>query len=108
MIKLIKCSRICVDCVENDPVDIRCGGPDFLGFDFNVRVGKEREMEKFIIATLNEFNVPLERIYVDKIIGVPEKDVWDKKRIATCIQNDADYLRSQKEDSKYYLRRYKY
>ena len=36
--KLIKCSRIGVDCVANDPVDIRCGGPEYLGFDFNVKV----------------------------------------------------------------------
>lgn len=25
-----------VDCYENDSVDIRCGGPRYLGFDFTV------------------------------------------------------------------------
>ena len=34
---LIKCTKICVNCVPNDPVDIRCGGPNYLGFDFFVR-----------------------------------------------------------------------
>ena len=42
--KLIKCSRIGVDCVANDPVDIRCGGPEYLGFDFNVREEETEDM----------------------------------------------------------------
>ena len=29
--------KIVVDCERNDPVDIRCGGPDYLGFDFYVK-----------------------------------------------------------------------
>lgn len=27
--RIIVCSHISVDCVVNDPVDVRCGGPDF-------------------------------------------------------------------------------
>ena len=34
MEKIINCTRIAVDCVANDPVDIKCGGPEYLGFDF--------------------------------------------------------------------------
>lgn len=40
---LIRCSKISVDCVSNDPVDIRCGGPEFLGFDF---LCKRREYKR--------------------------------------------------------------
>ena len=50
---LIRCSKISVDCVSNDPVDIRCGGPEFLGFDFYVREENTKEMTKFIIMTLD-------------------------------------------------------
>lgn len=38
-------SKICVDCVKNDPVDISCGGPDYLGFDFYVQKDKVKEMK---------------------------------------------------------------
>ena len=34
--ELVKCSRIGVNCVINDPVDVRCGGPQYLGFDFKL------------------------------------------------------------------------
>ena len=56
---LIRCSQISVDCVANDPVDIRCGGPEYLGFDFNVRVEQTEEMKKFIAVTLEIFEIPL-------------------------------------------------
>lgn len=34
--KKVNCVKISVNCVANDPVDIRCGGPNYLGFDFFV------------------------------------------------------------------------
>ena len=37
----IKCRKISVDSVYNDPVDIRCGGPEYLGFDFFVKEAKK-------------------------------------------------------------------
>ena len=48
--ELVKCTEIGVDCVENDPVDIRCGGPEYLGFDF-------------FVLTLSELRVPAINIY---------------------------------------------
>lgn len=50
--KMISCSHISVDCVVNDPVDVRCGGPDFLGFDFFVRQEETDYMMQAIKITL--------------------------------------------------------
>ena len=34
-----------IDCTINDPVDVRCGGPEYLGFDFNVRKEDSKEID---------------------------------------------------------------
>ena len=94
---LIKCSQISVNCVANDPVDIRCGGPAYLGFDFNVREEQTEELKKFIVATLQSFEVPLKNLYVSGTIKLSEKDVWTKERIVKAIKDDAEYLQSEAE-----------
>ena len=81
---LIRCSQISVDCVANDPVDIRCGGPEYLGFDFNVRVEQTEEMKKFIAVTLEIFEIPLTNLYV-----------WTKERIVKAVKDDAEYLQGE-------------
>lgn len=101
--KLIKCSRIGVDCVANDPVDIRCGGPEYLGFDFNVKEEETEEMKKFIAVTLETLEVPLANLYVSGTKEVEEKDVWTKERIVQAVKDDAEYLQS--EASRNYRRR---
>ena len=30
----VKCSKISVDCIHNDPVDIKAGEAEILGYDF--------------------------------------------------------------------------
>ena len=50
----VSCTNICVECVANDPVDIRCGGPKYLGFDFPVKDTELEEMKSFIYDTLEE------------------------------------------------------
>ena len=101
--KLIKCSRISVDCVANDPVDIRAGGPYYLGFDFNVKEEETEEMKKFIAVTLETFEIPLINLYTSGNNLIEEKQVWDKKRIVEEIQKDANYLKH--EASRNYRRR---
>lgn len=94
---LIRCSQISVDCVANDPVDIRCGGPYYLGFDFNVREEQTEEMKKFITVTLKSLEVPLINLYVSGTIDLNEKDVWSKERIVKAVKDDAEYLQSEAE-----------
>lgn len=92
---LINCSKICVDCVANDPVDIRCGGPDYLGFDFFVKEELTEDMQKFISVTLETLDVSLTRMYIGGIKKIGEKDVWTKERIVEAIKKDASYLQSE-------------
>ena len=92
---LINCLKICVDCVANDPVDIRCGGPEYLGFDFNVREEETEKMKRFIALTLETFEVPLTNMYISEKICLEEKDVWTKERIVETIKKDSSYLKSE-------------
>lgn len=103
MEKIIHCSRIAVDCVENDPVDIRSGGPEYLGFDFNVSKEKTEEMKKFIAEALNSFEVPVTAIYSYGEIDLSEERIWTKERIVEAISKDASYLKN--ENNRHYSRR---
>ena len=94
---LIRCSHINVDCVANDPVDIRCGGPEYLGFDFNVREEQTEEMKKFIAGTLEILKVPLTNLYVSGTIDLSEENVWTKEKIVKAIKDDAQYLQGEAE-----------
>lgn len=93
---MIRCRKISVDLVYNDPVDIRCGGPEYLGFDFFVKEDEIKEMAVFIAETLNKYNVPLAGM---NVVGVStmlvDDKVWTKEKIDECIKNDASYLISQ-------------
>lgn len=92
---LIRCSRIGVDCVVNDPVDVRCGGPAYLGFDFYVLEEQTEEMKKFIALTLENFKIPLANMYVSETIDIDEKNVWTKEKIVESISKDAEYLQNE-------------
>ena len=63
MKKAIRCIRIGVDCIANVPVDVRSGGLEYLGFDFNVKKEEAEEMKKFIVDALNSFEIPLSSIF---------------------------------------------
>lgn len=97
MEKLFNCTHFSVDCVENDPVDARCGGPGFLGFDFYVLTEQIDEMETFTREALKEFEVPLIGFRILEKIDLPEEKVWTKEKIVAEIQNDAQYLQSAEE-----------
>ena len=101
--KLIKCSRLSIDCVVNDPVDIRCGGPEYLGFDFNVKEEETEEMKKIIEMTLKTFGNPLINLYTSKTNLIEEKYVWTKEKIVEEIKKDEKYLKH--EASRNYKRR---
>lgn len=91
--ELIKCSKIIVDCVHNDPVDIKAGGPAYLGFDFFVKSEDVQEMVNFITLTLQEYKVPLVNIGIDPIpLCLTPDEVWTKERITECIKKETSYL----------------
>ena len=95
--KLYNCTHLSIDCVENDPVDIRCGGPGFLGFDFFVLTEKVDEMETFTRMALQECEIPIQGFQRLETIDLPEEKVWTKERIVESIKSDAAYLISAEE-----------
>ena len=102
---LVNCSKISVDCVKNDPVDIRCGGPDYLGFDFYVKEELTDEMKNFISVTLESLEVPLTRIFISGKKVLEEKDVWTKEKIVEIIKKEASYLQSEAKRNYYSSRK---
>ena len=86
----IQCYEINVNCQKNDPVDIRCGGPDYLGYDFCVEKSKVDEMIKFIKETCKNLNVPIVNIsyFNDFIYEKEANQVWTKEKIYKCIENN--------------------
>jgi len=69
---------------KNDIVDIKCGGPAFLGFDFNVDPEKKNEMIKFIQKCLKDNNIPCISTHASGMAIVNK--VWSKERIKKCIE----------------------
>ena len=94
------CSKISVDCVENDPVDIRCGGPEYLGFDFFVKDEEFGEMQKFIVGTLSSLEIPLISIYESDKMTLHEKDIWTKEKIYNSIVENANDIKNEVKKEK--------
>lgn len=80
-----KVIKIEVNCEKNDPVDIRCGGPEFLGFDFFTKKIDASDTIEFIKKQLDINNTPLMKIDIQ---SAPENaTIWTKEKIAECIKN---------------------
>lgn len=94
---MIDIVRIGVDCTINDPVDVRCGGPEYLGFDFNVRKEDSKEMLNFIKEALNSLEVPCKRIYIYAKFKGTEDRICSKEKIMKDICKDANYLKHEAE-----------
>ena len=75
--------KIVIDCERNDIVDIKCGGPEYLGFDFFVEDENIDEMILFIKEELKKNNLPLISInYYD----TNNTKIWTKEQISECIK----------------------
>ena len=78
--------KIIVNCENNDSVDVKCGGPYVLGFDFFVDSDENTEnMIEFIKKELKNEGLPLQSIYCENII-IPVKVLWTKEMISNCIK----------------------
>lgn len=75
--------KIIVDCERNDPVDIRCGGPVTLGFDFFVNDEEADDMISFIKKELNKNKLPLMAI---NHYQCQDTTPWTKEMIRNCIR----------------------
>ena len=91
----IMVSKIGVDVCRNDPVDVRAGGPEWLGFDFYVDEKLTDEMIQFIRVSLNHLGLPLASIGVIDTLAMNVNEVWDKKKILESLNKEADYLKEE-------------
>ena len=83
---LVKVKKIIVNCEQNDSVDMRCGGPPVLGFDFYIDADKNIDkMINFIKSELKENCLPLMSICTEKD-AIEEKYLWTKDKISECIK----------------------
>jgi hypothetical protein len=87
--------KISVDCCDNDPVDIRCGGPDYLGYDFFVRAEDKEEMIEFIKEKIEEFGLPLQAIYAWGERVYPINILWTKGKIIDEIPKYKNIILSE-------------
>ena len=90
---LVKCREIKVDCVPNNPVDIRRGEPEYLGFDFWVADDQVSEILKFIAISLCALGVPVINLYAADTRILHQREVWSKQDIMRSIKREADYLK---------------
>lgn len=87
VIKVCDANVFSVSCEPNDSVDIRCGGPAVLGYDFGVSPDENKEdIKKFLQVTIKKYHQPLNGISVSKQKDFPIKDLWTKERMEECIK----------------------
>ena len=91
----IKSTLIGIDSCHNDPVDIRCGGCYYLGFDFYVKEEEKDKIHDFIVKTLEELQVPLIKITMSYNYMVNENEIWNEDRIYDVIVRESTYLKEQ-------------
>lgn len=100
----IKCHKISVDCIKNDPVDVRAGGAEILGYDFFVDTQESEMLVGVIKSTIEELKLPLIGINVleGETYQLSEADVWRKDRIVQCIIDESEVIKSEAEHQKLY------
>lgn len=87
-VKAVRATHICVTCGENDSVDIRCGGPATLGYDFYVDPKEAKKLVKHVKAMLEKYERPCENIDVyPRSDLMKPKEIWTANRITRCIKN---------------------
>lgn len=101
---LIKCKKIAVDCIKNDPVDTKAGGADILGYDFFVDEKETDMLVDIIKTTIDELRLPLMGINVleDESYSLSEEKVWRKERIIECIIAESEVIKSEAEHQAFY------
>jgi len=83
---LYEARHYAIDCEKNDPVDIRCGGPLMLGFDFYIDASlPEKEVIGWLRKALIEAGHNCSRIGALGLRYIPKKDLWTQKKIWACM-----------------------
>lgn len=76
-----------VSCEENDPVDIHCGGPCTLGYDFGVSPDEDmKDIKIFLEQTIKKYEQPLMSISTYTQKDFPVKYLCTKDKMESCIK----------------------
>ena len=78
-----------VSCMYNEPVDIKCGGPAVLGYDFSVAADQNiEEVKSFIKKCIRKHNRPFMGISTHIVKDYPVSKLWTRERIEKCIEEN--------------------
>ena len=86
------CDAIFIDilCETNDPVDVRCGGPAVLGYEFYVSPDEDiEEIKKFLEGCIKKYHRPFMDIGTAVVKNFPVKHLWTKRKMENCIKKFA-------------------
>lgn len=79
--ELIVARTIVIDSVENDSVDIKCGGPPWLGFDFTVDADEDmKALKTWLRGVAAKHGCPIQSLHTaSKTVEVPK--VWSREEM---------------------------
>lgn len=76
--------RVVIDCERNDWEDIKCGGPQYLGFDFKVSDSEDdKDLEAWLRKTLKMYGHNIISIMIYKI----DENIWSREEMEECIKH---------------------
>ena len=84
--------RVTINVEENDLLDIRCGGPAYLGYDFYVDADQtSKEVTQFLETVFKELNRSYRSLYVSEGTYEVNKDhVWTFEKMKDYITKNKD------------------
>lgn len=85
--KLNRVRKVGVNVCPNDSVDRRCGGPAYLGFDFQVdgKEWSEKAIREFIHEELKRAGLPCMSMHVGRPVWATGC-VWTRLGMKRCIR----------------------
>ncbi len=90
--KTFKCVELRFDIIPVDEEDIKYGAPSHDGYTFTVKKEDALKRLKFIIKTLKELNIPIQGIYLKKVLNLTKDKIDSKNKIMTKLLGDAEYF----------------
>lgn len=85
---LVKARKISISVAKNDPIDIRCGGPAFLGFDFVVEAKTQEYWRKFIWDLQKVKSFPMWNCSIERAKDFESKiKIWTEAQIIEEVKN---------------------
>jgi hypothetical protein len=88
-IEVCEATIISICCDYNDEVDVRCGGPATVGYDFGVSSDEDiKEYKKLIEGWCRKYRRGFMGISTNINKEFPVKHLWYKERIEKCIKEN--------------------